>query len=82
MELRSFVVREEGGDCDGKLEDCLCNFCFGFVWEFDAPWFVKCVCMFVKLASQFGADDVDFCAVVEEEFVWFVLNEYCSVFEV
>ena len=38
--------------------------------------------MLLEFASQCGADDVYFCSVVEEEFVWFIFDENGGVFEV
>ena len=81
MELCSLFVGEECRDGDRELEDCLCDFCFCFVWELNAPRFVEDVSVFGKLLCEFRADDVDFGSIVEKEFERFVFNEYCGVFE-
>ena len=81
MELRSLVVGKECRDGNRELEDCLCDFRFGFVGELDAPRFVEDVSVFGKLLCEFRADDIDFGSIVEKEFEGFVFDEYCCVFE-
>ena len=81
MELCSLFVGKECRDGDRELEDCFCDFGFGFVRELNAPRFVEDVSVFGKLLCEFCTDDVDFGSIVEKEFEWFVFNEYCGVFE-
>ena len=79
MKLCSLFVGKEGRDCERELENCLGDFYFGVVGELDAPRFVEDVSMVWELRCEFGTDDVDFCSIIEEEFEWFVFNEYGCV---